>query len=135
MQLLGGLLNIPGFHAISESEYWRMAIIVDRRAQRPRSADLNLAEKYCSCQGKISRVMQANNIAPKEVREGFPCIVLRTLPIPQDRIERGLIIGYAIGKDTIGGRIPRWHRWYSTGLSYSIARFLRSYQLRPERHR
>lgn len=41
-------------------------------------------------------MMKVHNMAPRELRYGFPCIVHRTVPISFNTIKRGLIIGYVV---------------------------------------
>lgn len=43
-----------------------------------------------------------HNMASKELGYRFPCIILRTVSIPLDTIERGLIGGCVVFNDVIG---------------------------------
>lgn len=45
-------------------------------------------------------MMKAHTTTPRTVWYEFPCIVLRTILIPLDTIEWGLIISYAVVNDT-----------------------------------
>lgn len=60
-----------------------------------------LIANRCLCQRKIAEMMEAHNTVPRKVWYEFPCIVLRTVLRSLDTIGRGLIIGYAVVKDTI----------------------------------
>lgn len=78
-----------------------MSTVATRRAQRPDLAHFTLIGKRCRWQEEIAEVMEAQNMAPKKVWYRFPCIILSTVPISMDSIERRLIIDYAVSHDSI----------------------------------
>lgn len=97
----GGLLCTTGCHIVWKSKCRRMSVVRASRAQRLCSTYPTFIVKCCRWQGKFAEMMEAHNMAPRKVWYRLSRIDFRTVPIPPDTIERGLIIGFALVNDTI----------------------------------